>query len=232
MRVAIVTETFLPKMDGIVRMLTELLGYLRHQGHEALVIAPGSGPTEHNSFPVRRIRGVRWHVYPGLTLASPAPRQLTATLRRWQPDIVHLAGPVLLGTQAALAARALGLPLAAHFQTDLANYATWHGVPFLRRAAWSYLRTVHRLSDRTYCPTPSMRRQLQGEGFQNLRSADVAWIPPNSTPPGAATPSAPRCSAPVRTTTPRSSPMSAASRQRRTWRRWWRLPKRGPNCHC
>ena len=183
MRVAIVTETFLPKMDGIVRMLTELLGYLRHQGHEALVIAPGSGPAEHDGFPVRRIRGVRWHVYPGLTLASPAPRQLATALRGWQPDIVHLAGPVLLGTQAALAARALGLPLAAHFQTDLANYATWHGVPFLRRVAWSYLRTVHRLSDRTYCPTPSVRRQLQGEGFRDLalcgRGVDTVQFHPS-----------------------------------------------------
>lgn len=144
MRIAIVTETFLPKMDGIVRMLTEFLAHLRRQGHEALVIAPGSGPATHEGFPVRRIRGVSWRVYPGLTLTSPAPRQLTAAFREWQPDIVHLAGPVLLGTQAVLAARALRLPLAAHFQTDLANYATWHGVPFLRRAAWSYLRSVHR----------------------------------------------------------------------------------------
>ncbi len=168
MRVAIVTETFLPKMDGIVRMLTEFLGHLRGHGHDALVIAPGAGPSEYAGFPVRRLRGVRWHVYPGLTLASPAPRQIAAALRDWRPDIVHLAGPVLLGSQAALVARTLGLPLAAHFQTDLASYTTWHGVPFLHRAAWSYLRTVHRLADRTYCPTPTVRRQLQGEGFRDL----------------------------------------------------------------
>ena len=168
MRVAIVTETFLPKMDGIVRMLTEFLGHLRGHGHDALVIAPGVGPTEYAGFPVRRLRGVRWHVYPGLTLASPAPRQIAAALRDWRPDIVHLAGPVLLGSQAALVARTLGLPLAAHFQTDLASYTTWHGVPFLQRAAWSYLRTVHHLADRTYCPTPTVRRQLQGEGFRDL----------------------------------------------------------------
>lgn len=182
MRIAIVTETFLPKMDGIVRMLTEFLAHLRRQGHEALVIAPGSGPATHEGFPVRRIRGVSWRVYPGLTLTSPAPRQLTAAFREWQPDIVHLAGPVLLGTQAVLAARALRLPLAAHFQTDLANYATWHGVPFLRRAAWSYLRSVHRLSDRTYCPTPTMRRQLHGEHFRDLalcgRGVDTAQFHP------------------------------------------------------
>jgi glycosyltransferase involved in cell wall biosynthesis len=182
MRVAVVTETFLPKMDGIVRMLVELLGYLRRQGHEALVIAPGQGPGEHAGFPVRRVRGVRWRVYPGLTLAGPAPRQLATALRAWRPDIVHIAGPVLLGAQATLVARALGLPLAAHFQTDLANYTGAHGVPYLRRAAWSYLRTVHRLADRTYCPTPSVRRQLQAEGFRDLalcgRGVDTAQFHP------------------------------------------------------
>jgi len=183
MRVAIVTETFLPKMDGIVRMLTEFLGYLRAQGHDALVIAPGAGPTEHAGFVVRRLRGVRWHVYPGLTLANPAPRRIAAALRGWRPDIVHLAGPVLLGSQAALVARSLGLPLAAHFQTDLASYTAWHGVPFLQRTAWSYLRAVHNLADRTYCPTPTVRRQLQAEGFRDLalcgRGVNTALFQPS-----------------------------------------------------
>jgi phosphatidylinositol alpha 1,6-mannosyltransferase len=89
---------------------------------------------------------------------------------------------VLLGAQAALVARSLGLPMAAHFQTDLANYTAAHGVPFLRRTAWSYLRTVHRLADRTYCPTPSVRRQLQAEGFRDLalcgRGVDTAQFHP------------------------------------------------------
>src|SRR5438270_13749983 len=106
MRVAIVMETFLPKLDGIVRMLTELLAYLARRGHEALVVAPGAGPQAYAGFAVARLPGLPWRPYPGLILARPAPR-LVATLGRWRPDIVHLAGPALLGAQAALAARAL-----------------------------------------------------------------------------------------------------------------------------
>ena len=97
MRIAIVTETFLPKMDGIVRMLTELLDHLRRQGHEALVLAPGKGAGEYAGFPVERFRGLRWRLYPGLTVAGLAPGLLT-TLRRWRPEIIHLAGPALLGS--------------------------------------------------------------------------------------------------------------------------------------
>ncbi len=167
MRVAIVTETFLPKVDGIVRMLTELLRYLRDAGHEALVIAPGKGPDRHAGFPVERVLGLRWRLYPGLTLARPTPR-LLAILARWQPDIVHLAGPVLLGAQGAVAGRFLGLPLAAHFQTDLAAYAAHHRLAPLGQVAWHYLRAVHGLADRTYCPTPTIRRDLAARGFRDL----------------------------------------------------------------
>jgi phosphatidylinositol alpha 1,6-mannosyltransferase len=181
MRVAIVTETFLPKVDGIVRMLTELLGYLADAGHEALVLTPGSGPPAHAGFRVTRFHGLRWKLYPGLTVARPSPR-LLAILAGWRPDIVHLAGPVLLGAQAAVAGRMLGLPLAAHFQTDLAAYAGHHGLRPLGPLAWHYLRAVHALADRTYCPTPTVRRQLAARGFRDLalcaRGVDTAGFGP------------------------------------------------------
>lgn len=167
MRIAIVTETFLPKMDGIVRMLTEFLDHLAAQGHEALVIAPGQGDNHYAGFRVERFRGLRWGLYPGLTVAGPSPR-LLAVLRRWQPDLVHLAGPALLGAQAAIVARMLGIPAAAHYQTDLATYAGCHGLGALQPIAWQYLRAIHGLADRTYCPTPTVRRQLHEQGFRDL----------------------------------------------------------------
>ncbi len=167
MRVAIVTETFLPKMDGIVRMLVELLAYLEQQGHEALVLVPGKGPNYHGPFAVDRYQGLRWRLYPGLTVAGPSPR-LFATLREWQPDILHLAGPAVLGAQAALIGRSLHIPMVAHFQTDLGAYAGAHGLSLLQPLARHYLRTIHGLAERTYCPTPTIRRQLLQERFSNL----------------------------------------------------------------
>lgn len=167
MRIAIVTETFLPKMDGIVRMLTEFLDHLAAQEHQALIIAPGDGDDHYAGFRVERFRGLRWHLYPGLTVAGPSPR-LLAVLRRWQPDIVHLAGPALLGAQAAVAARLLGIPASAHYQTDLAAYAGCHGLGALQPIARHYLRAIHSLADRTYCPTPTVRRQLHAQGFRDL----------------------------------------------------------------
>jgi len=167
MRIAIVTETFLPKMDGIVRMLTEFLDYLQLLGHEALILTPGAGTDTYAGFRVERFRGLRWHLYPGLTVAGPTPR-LLRILHRWQPDLLHLAGPALLGAQGALAARLLGIPAVAHYQTNLATYAGCHGLKPLQPLAWRYLRTIHGLAERTYCPTPTVRRQLHERGFRDL----------------------------------------------------------------
>lgn len=182
MRIAIVTETFLPKMDGIVRMLTEFLDHLGRRGHEAIVLVPGKGDDRYANFPIERFRGLRWQLYPGLTVAGPAPG-LTRTLRRWQPDIIHLAGPAVLGAQATVAGRALRLPLVAHYQTDLATYAGCHGLGFLQPVAWQYLRAIHRLAERTYCPTPTVRRQLGAQGFRDLalcaRGVDTVGFHPD-----------------------------------------------------
>ncbi|HEY8597827.1 MAG TPA: glycosyltransferase family 1 protein [Thermomicrobiales bacterium] len=186
MRIAIVTETFLPKMDGIVRMLTELLDHLGRRGHEAIVCTPGEGHDRYGPFAVERYGGLRWQLYPGLTVAGPAPG-LLPTLRRWQPDIIHLAGPAVLGAQAALVGRALHRPLVAHYQTDLATYAGCHGLGFLQPVAWHYLRAIHGMAERTYCPTPTIRRQLQGQGFHNLalcaRGVDTVGFHPRHRDP-------------------------------------------------
>lgn len=186
MRIAIVTETFLPKMDGIVRMLTELLDYLGRRGHEAIVLTPGNGEAHYDRFPVARFGGVRWQLYPGLTVAGPAPG-LAPTLLRWRPDIVHLAGPAVLGAQAAIVGHALDVPLVAHYQTDLATYAGCHGLGFLQPIAWRYLRTIHHLAERTYCPTPTVRRELQERGFRDLalcaRGVDTVGFHPSRRDP-------------------------------------------------
>ncbi|HEU5330804.1 MAG TPA: hypothetical protein VFU78_22115 [Thermomicrobiales bacterium] len=120
-----------------------MLTYLAHGGHEALVVTPGQGPSMYAGVPARRCGGLPGHPYPDLILA----------------------GPALLGAPAALVGWALGLPPAAYFQTDRAAYAEHHGLTWLTASAWRYLRAVHALADRTYCPTPTVQRYLAAQGF-------------------------------------------------------------------
>ncbi len=170
MRVAIVTETFLPQVNGVVRMLVEYLAYLEAHGHDAIVFAPGDKSDKDSvchSFDVLRVRGATLPLYPELTLA-PYSRRMHAVLREWRPDVVHLAGPFVLGAQGLHVARALGVPVAAHFQTDLARYAAHFGLGALSGVAWRRLLNIHNECDVTFAPTPTVARELRARGMRRV----------------------------------------------------------------
>lgn len=168
LRIAIVTETFLPKMDGIVRFLLEFLEYLRCRGHAAVVCCPGPGPARVAGFPVVRDFGVRFPPYPEISLVPCAPR-MAATLLAWQPDVVHLAGPVLLGAQALRLAHLLDIPAVGHYQTNLPRYAGHYGAPWLAPLAWAYLMALHNRCARTYVPTRPVAVEVRRHGMRRVR---------------------------------------------------------------
>src|SRR5690625_5948697 len=122
MRIAIFTETFLPKVDGIVTRLTRTLEQLQELGHEALVFAPHDPPAEYAGHRVVRVPAISFRPwYPELFLGLPRPR-LGRELDRFQPDVVHVLNPVVLGLWGSTIAVQRDLPLLASFHTDIPNY--------------------------------------------------------------------------------------------------------------
>lgn len=167
MRVAIVTETFLPQVNGIVRMLAQFLAYLEADGHEAMVFAPGNGQITYHGAPIIRVSGIPCPLYPELILA-PFSTRMGHLMRAWQPDVVHLAGPFVLGLHGLRVARSLDLPVAAHYQTDIARYATHFGLGALAGLAWRRLIDIHNACDANFAPTPSIARELQERGMREV----------------------------------------------------------------
>src|SRR5581483_7216030 len=144
------------------------LAYLKGNGHQALVVAAGPGPDEALGFRVARVAGVRFPLYPELTLSPLAPG-LADELRAFRPDVVHLAGPCVLGAAALHAARKLRLPTAAHFQTDIAGYARFFGFPWLAPVLWGYLIAVHNRCLANYAPTETLAGELRQRGMRSVR---------------------------------------------------------------
>ena len=127
MRVAIVAESFLPNVNGVVNSVLRVLEYLRREGHEAIVIAPGARDHQEEIFTYEGFRIVRVPTVevPGinsLPIGVPLPVVLTE-LSRFRPDVVHLASPFVLGGAGAFAAKTLNIPCVAIFQTDVAGFA-------------------------------------------------------------------------------------------------------------
>ena len=164
MRVAIVAECFLPETNGVTNSVLRVVEHLERTGHKAVVIAPGLGPLEYSVTPVERVPAFALPFYRSLSVGLPTG-QVRAILERFEPDVVHLAAPAVLGAAGAVASRALGIPSVAVYQTDLAGFAARYGVGFGGRAIWAWLRWVHNQTDLTLAPSTIAAWSLVSHGI-------------------------------------------------------------------
>ncbi|GBE65198.1 GDP-mannose-dependent alpha-mannosyltransferase [Mycobacterium sp. MFM001] len=188
-RVAIVAESFLPHVNGVSNSVVRILEHLRRTGHEALVIAPDTPPGEpradriHDGIRVHRVPSRMFPKVTTLPLGVPLPR-LLRVLRGFEPDVVHLASPALLGYGGLRAARRLGVPTVAVFQTDVAGFAASYGIGGLSRAAWAWTRHLHRLADRTLAPSTSAMESLAAHRIPRVhhwaRGVDITGFVPSA----------------------------------------------------
>ncbi|MGV0740914.1 glycosyltransferase family 4 protein [Mycolicibacterium sp. XJ870] len=189
MRVAIVAESFLPNVNGVTNSVLRVIEHLRRTGHEVLVIAPD---TPRRQPPAERVyEGVRVHRVPSrmfpkvtsLPLGVPRPR-MVGVLRGFAPDVVHLASPALLGYGGLHAARHLGVPTVAVFQTDVAGFAQSYGIGMASRAAWAWTRHLHSRADRTLAPSTSAMENLAAHRvprvFKWARGVDITGFAPSA----------------------------------------------------
>ncbi|RAV10654.1 alpha-mannosyltransferase [Mycolicibacterium sp. GF69] len=189
MRVAIVAESFLPNVNGVTNSVLRVIEHLRRTGHEALLIAPdtprGEPPADrvHDGVRVHRVPSRMFPKVTSLPLGVPRPR-MVGVLRGFDPDVVHLASPALLGYGGLQAARHLGVPTVAVFQTDVAGFAGSYGVGFATRAAWAWTRHLHTRADRTLAPSTAAMESLTAHRvprvYQWGRGVDITGFAPSA----------------------------------------------------
>ncbi len=168
MRIAIITENFLPKLDGVTRTLAKLLEHLQLTGHEAILLGPDSGMEEYAGAEIVGTAGLPFPFYPELKFNFFRPLFMRR-LGEFRPDIIHLVDPVILGATGLAAARFFNVPLVSSYHTNLAAYCEHFGFSLLTRPMWSYNRFVHSQCALTFCPSPSTAAMLRLEGFEHLR---------------------------------------------------------------
>ena len=177
MRVAIITESFPPDVNGVAHCVLRVAELLAVRGHQPLVVAPQpprkTQPREARDpdplpYPVVRVPAVPLPGYPSFRLGLPSQRVRDALVGH-HADVVHLASPVVLGAHGAVVARRLGLPVVAVYQTDLPSYARAYR---LGRAgeefAWRWLRGIHNHAARTLAPSTVTATGLLGRGINNV----------------------------------------------------------------
>lgn len=166
MRVAIVTESFFPQVNGVTNTVRHTVDRLLETGHEAMVIAPGPGLSSYRTVSVVRVRSMGLPGYRSFSLGLP-DAAVERALVDFRPDVVHLASPVALGAVGLRAARRLGVPTVAVYQTDIGRFARQYGVPGEAVLA-RWVGRIHRRATRTLVPSRSSYADLHALGVTNM----------------------------------------------------------------
>lgn len=167
LRVLVVTESFLPQVNGVTNSVRRVLEHLQLRGHDAMLVAP-SGPGEYAGAPVRRVRSLALPTYREFPVGIARAHTLRRVMADFAPDVVHLASPAALGHRAGQAARAQGVPVVAVYQTDLVGFAARYPFPGASALMRRLTRMVHQPADLTLVPSSASRGQLEELGIDRL----------------------------------------------------------------
>lgn len=168
MRIALLTETFLPKIDGVVKSLCHLLDYLNAHGHQTILLAPGGSPDSYGETPVIQMYANRLFFYPEFRLVSPI-QKIAPHLDPFKPDLIHAVNPFALGSLGIQYARKHHIPLVASYQTDLPGHVSRWGFKFLSKPVENYLFRLHKQAQLNLAPSRQTQRELIGKGYKNVK---------------------------------------------------------------
>ncbi len=189
LRVAVVTETYPPEVNGVALTLARVVQGLSDIDHDVQLIRPRQ-PAEGGvadaaaeaSLQQVLMRGIPIPRYPNLRMGMPARRYLKTLWSHQRPDVVHIATEGPLGWSALQAAAQLHLPISSDFRTNFHSYSKHYGVGWLQRPIMAYLRKFHNRTHCTMVPTEALRADLQRHGFHSLqvvsRGVDLSQFDP------------------------------------------------------
>ena len=171
LRLAVVTETFPPEVNGVAMTIGRLLPAMEQRGHRVSLVRPRQGEADcaaDSARPTILVPGVPLPRYPNLRMGLPASRALARAWREQRPDLVHVVTEGPLGWSAVAVARRLGLPVTSAFHTNFHAYSAHYGLGWLSGAIAGYLRLFHNRTALTLVPTDTLRRELAAQGFHHL----------------------------------------------------------------
>ncbi|SEQ07942.1 Glycosyltransferase involved in cell wall bisynthesis [Ectothiorhodospira magna] len=175
LRIAMVTETFPPEINGVAHTLRQMVHSMLERGHAVHLIRPRQGKKDHGTLtPQENLReqltpGLPIPGYPGLHFGLPARGAIRKAWCTHPPDVIYVATEGLLGGSALSAARSLGIPVISGFHTNFHRYSQYYGLGFMAPVISGFLRRFHSRTDCTLVPTDTLQAELQQQGFGTCR---------------------------------------------------------------
>lgn len=167
MRAAIFTETFLPKIDGIVTVVCLLLDHLTKRGIETVVVAPKMGVEAYKQTPIIGVPGLPLPLYPELRVGPPS-LSTYQQVKAFKPDIAHFIHPVMIGVPGMMMANRLGIPTVASFHLDLARLAHHYNLGAFEPITNALTRVVFNAADTSLAPSRLILNDMQKIGVKRV----------------------------------------------------------------
>ncbi len=172
LRIAMVTETYPPEVNGVAITVGRMVEGMRQRQHHVQLIRPRQHKqdvaSQEQGYAETLVAGMPLPGYPGLKSGLPAKGKLLRLWQQQRPDVVHIATEGLLGWSAMSAARKLGIPIATDFHTNFHNYSQHYGVGWLNKPIAAYLRHFHNKTGCTMVPTAELQQELIRSGYKNV----------------------------------------------------------------
>ncbi len=165
MKIAFFTETFLPKVDGIVTRLTKTIEYLVKNGDEVIVFCPEGSPSEYKGARIIGVAAMPLPLYPELKLGLPGPA-VSDAIENFKPDLIHVVNPAVLGLGGIWLAKTNNIPLIASYHTHLPKYLEHYGMGMLEPLLWELLKAAHNQALLNLCTSNAMVNELESKGIQ------------------------------------------------------------------
>lgn len=172
LRLAVVTETWPPEVNGVAMTLARLVRGLCERNHQVQLVRPRQARSDQaaqdSGFEEMLMRGMPIPRYPQLKLGLPGKKALLSAWSMHRPDLVHIATEGPLGWSALQAARKLRLPVTSDFRTNFHSYSQHYGLGWLKKPIVAYMRKFHNLTQCTMVPTRALCAELLSNGFERL----------------------------------------------------------------
>lgn len=168
MKIAIFSDTYFPQVNGVAQSLKRLTDHLEKRKIQYEIFAPeiNDAPSYPN---INQFFSLPFLLYPECRTVIANPKKIKAKLQQFQPDIIHIATPYMMGLYGLFSAKSLNIPVVSSYHTHFDQYLEYYKAPWLLPLLWKYLRWFHDATERTFVPTMETKKKLEDLGFQSLR---------------------------------------------------------------
>lgn len=171
-RVALVTETYKPEINGVANTLGYLVNGMLERVEQFQLIRPAQGKDDlsftQGNLHVFLVKGLPIPGYKELQFGLPAVGKLLRLWRNYPPSVVYIATEGPLGWAAGLVARRLKIPVLSGFHTNFQAYTGFYGIGVLEKAIMGYMKSFHNKTQGTLVPTEEQKEMLDRSGFHNV----------------------------------------------------------------